>query len=372
MIICAIESSCDDTSIAFVKNGNKILSNITSSQIEKHADFFGVVPEIASREHLTTIDKVYSIALKEANISESAIDAIAVTSYPGLIGSLIIGVNFAKGLSFKINKPLISVNHLLGHIYSAFFDNDISFPLISLLISGGHTTIIKMNSLFDYQIIGKTLDDSCGEAFDKIAKFFELGYPGGPIIDKLAKYGNPKAYEFPLPLRNMKKYNLNFSFSGFKTAVMYHRKKYQNESFTNIDFNSEDSKFLQNMINHNKYLIKNKKLDEDENIFDIAASFQNQVAKILTLKVKESFNRNDIKNFIIAGGSSANTEIRSQLNNLAKQLNLNLYMPNLKLCMDNAAMIGGIAYHYALNNKFSKLDLAPYSRIKKLKRGSGI
>lgn len=410
MYILGIESSCDDTSISIVKDGKEILSNVVFSQIKKHEKYFGVVPEIASREHLKIIDFVFNEAIKLSNIPLTKIDAIAVTNYPGLIGSLIVGVNFAKGLSISLGKPLIAVNHLIAHIYSSFLSNDIEFPIIALLISGGHTAIIRMNDFFDYEIIGKTIDDATGEAFDKVSKYFELGYPGGPIIDKLSKYGNKDAYSFPVPLNNLKKYGLNFSFSGIKTAVMYHREKYKNTKIINtnqneniiekkqnenivgnkqkgnivkkeqnknidkkkIDLSKDKDEFYYNMILKQKYLKSVKKLGENENLFDIAASFQNTIAKTLYLKVNAALKQNpDIKNIVVAGGASANSKVRELLSDFQSS-GFKVHFPPLNLCMDNGAMVAGIAYHYYNKKIFADLTLNPFSRIKTLKRGTFI
>lgn len=386
MNILGIESSCDDTSISIVKDGKEILSNVTFSQIKKHEKYFGVVPEIASREHLKIIDFVFNEAIKSSGLKPSELDAIAVTSYPGLIGSLIIGVNFAKGLSICLNKPLISVNHLLAHVYSAFINNNIKFPILALIISGGHTAIIKMENFFNFEIIGKTIDDATGEAFDKISKYFELGYPGGPIIEKLSKIGNENAYSFPIPLNNLKKYGLNFSFSGIKTAVMYHRKKFRNR-YINTDkykiflnpknevesiLNQKDYNFYKNIIKKQEYLKNIKKLDENENLFDIAASFQKAIADSLYIKLKFALQINHfIKTIIIAGGVSANNKIRNTILNLSK-IGYDVFFPPLELCMDNGAMVAGIAYHYYQQKIYSDLNLNPYSRISSLKRGSMI
>jgi len=376
MIILGIETSCDDTSIALVKDGKEILSNITHAQLEDHREFQGVVPEIASREHLVNIHKVYTKALAKAEITPEKIDAIAVTAFPGLIGSLVIGVNFAKGLATALKKPLIAVNHLLGHIYSGNFFTRLDFPLISLLISGGHTALIKMNNYFDFEIIGKTIDDSCGEAFDKIAKHFGLGYPGGPVIDKLASFGNPGTYDFPLPLSNLSKYGLNFSFSGIKTAVMYFRSKYLvNNPVNQVKkeiTGKNNSLTIDEIATLNKKLSESGKLQSNEKIENICASFQNTVSLSLKQKVEESLKLNPaIKTLLIAGGASANSSVRFQLSRL-KAKGLEVIFPPLDLCMDNGAMIAGIAYRYYKNNKISENDLNASARFSPLKRGSGI
>lgn len=388
MIICGIETSCDDTSIGFVKNGKEILSNVIFSQNYAHNHFSGVVPEIASREHLKNIDKVYIEALNKANINEKDIDIIGVTSYPGLIGSLVIGVNFAKGLSFKLKKPLIPVNHLIAHIYSAFLFQEFNFPVLALLISGGHTAILKMKNFIDFEILGKTFDDSVGEAFDKIAKHFELGYPGGPIIDKISTFGNPETYNFPLTL-NEDKYNLNFSFSGLKTAVIYFRNKYINKdsNFSNVNnlllnddkLNNSIKESLLKYINHQNYLRKKGILNDNENLFDIISSFQNTVIKILINKLDLALNiYNDINTIIVAGGVSANSYLRNKLQEFCKSKNKKLIIPPLSLCTDNGAMVAGITYEYykiLKDNNFLffndlKINFNACAKIEELKRGS--
>lgn len=330
MNILGIESSCDDTSVSLVEDGYKIRSLVSQSQYSAHEKFSGVVPEIASREHLKAILPTCKAAIQQAKISLNNIDAIAVTTQPGLIGSLVVGVNFAKGLAYKLKKPIIPVNHLIAHIYAAFFENKIDFPLLALLISGGHTAIVMMQSFFEYTIIGKTLDDSCGEAFDKIAKYFNLGYPGGPIIDKLAQKGNSNAYNFPTTLVDIKKYGANFSFSGLKTAVIHFRKKYKN-----ID-----------SIGKETY---------EESVEDIAASFQKTMVDTLLLKTRYAIDQTGIKKLVIAGGSSANTEIRKRFN-LLKKNGIEVYFPPSNLCTDNGAMVAGLAYHIFIHEYLKDKD----------------
>ncbi|MCX8058056.1 MAG: tRNA (adenosine(37)-N6)-threonylcarbamoyltransferase complex transferase subunit TsaD [Spirochaetes bacterium] len=389
MIICGIETSCDDTSISFVKDGKIILSNITFSQYQSHNLFSGVVPEIASREHLNNIDKTYKIALNEAKIEEKDIDLISVSAFPGLIGSLVVGVNFAKGLAFRLKKPLIGVNHLLAHIYAVNFSKKIDFPILALLISGGHTAILKMDNFLEFEIIGKTYDDSVGEAFDKIAKHFELGYPGGPIIDKLSIYGNPTSYVFPITSHE-EKHKLNFSFSGLKTAVIYFREKYISANINNnLNFEfknySKDNKpnldlnkpkellktFNKDYFVHQEYLKKKNILKINENLFDILSSFQYTIAKIISFKLNQALSlySSKYKSIVVAGGASANSQIRKELYNLSKLNNINIIFPELSLCTDNGAMIAGLALEYYKNNILSDLYLSPNARFQPLKRG---
>lgn len=344
MNILGIETSCDDTSISIVQDGKKIISLNSLSQYDAHKAYQGVVPEIASREHLKVIYSLTEKTLQESKINILDITAIAITSYPGLIGSLVVGLNFAKALAYRFEKPVIPINHLVAHIYSNFFENDIEFPFIALLISGGHTALFLFNSFEDYQILGKTIDDSCGEAFDKVAKHFNLGYPGGPIIDKIAQKGNPLSYDFPIALSDIKRYGLNFSFSGLKTAVIHFRKKYK------------------------------KIKDEEEKIYDILASFQKAVAKTLILKTIKAIEKTGIKRIVISGGSAANSEIRNSFKLLENE-GIKIYFPPLNLCSDNGAMVAGLGYHllnkYSLDkNKFLTIDAK--SRMSEMKRNSMI
>jgi N6-L-threonylcarbamoyladenine synthase len=342
MNILGIETSCDDTSISIVSDGKRIISLFSLSQNDAHKAYQGVVPEIASREHLKVIYSLTEKTLSNSKIPISEISAVAVTTFPGLIGSLVVGLNFAKGLAYRFNKPIIPINHLIAHFYSNFFENDIKFPFIGLLISGGHTALFKFNSFEDYTILGKTIDDSCGEAFDKVAKYFDLGYPGGPIIDKIAQDGNPISYNFPIALADIKKYGLNFSFSGLKTAVIHFRKKYK--------------------INQN----------EEEKLEDILASFQSAVAKTLILKTIKAIEKNGIKRLVISGGAAANSEIRKSFKILEKQ-GIEVYFPPLNLCSDNGAMVAGLAFHLvekSLLNKSEFLSLDAKSRMVEMKRNS--
>lgn len=319
MIILGIESSCDDTSIAILEN-DKVLANSISSQ-HFHSKYGGIVPELASRAHLEIIYDLLTDALDKAKITMEQIDAIAVTSNPGLVGSLIVGANFAKGLSIKYNIPIFPINHIEGHIYSGNLQSeDLNFPLISLVVSGGHTAIFKVDSFNSYDLIGSTIDDAAGEAFDKIAKLMGKTYPGGPIIDKLAKLGNPKRYDFP---RSMKiKDNFNFSFSGLKTSVRY---------FIEKNFPNGLS---------------------EEDLPDIAASAQQAIVDILVYKTIKAANKYNIKNIVIGGGVSANSLLRSEFNKYARK-GFNIVIPDMEYCLDNAAMIANIAkfkIEYIKNN----------------------
>ncbi len=315
MKILGIESSCDDTSIAILDD-EKVLVNLISSQ-HFHSKYGGIVPELASRAHLEVIYPLLIDALNQSSLTIEEIDAIAVTTNPGLVGSLIVGSNFAKGLSIKYNIPIVPVNHIEGHIYSGNLQDDIlQFPLISLVVSGGHTAIFKVNSFSDYELVGSTIDDAAGEAFDKIAKLMGKTYPGGPIIDKLAKIGNPKKYDFP---RSMKmKDNFNFSFSGLKTSVRY---------FIEKNFPNGLS---------------------EEDLPDIAASAQQAIIDILVYKTINAVKKNNIKNIVIGGGVSANTLLRAEFKKYENQ-GYKIVIPDMEYCLDNAAMIANIARNKLIN-----------------------
>lgn len=320
--ILAIESSCDETSIAIVKNGVEVITNIVSSQINVHELFGGVVPEIASRMHIENITIVLDQALKISGMSMDDIDAIAVTYGPGLIGSLLVGLQAAKTLSFIYNKPLVPVHHIAGHIYANNIGKTMNFPLISLVVSGGHTELVLMKENYSFEYIGGTLDDAVGECYDKVARVIGLAYPGGPKLDALAHTGID-SYNLPLPLDDD---SYNFSFSGLKSSVI------------NLKHNEEQRG---NKIN-------------DANI---AASFQNRVIKILTKKTMKALKKYNVDNLIIAGGVSANKGLRDEFKKLCDENNINLSIPDLKYCTDNAAMIGAAGYYAYKLSRIANLDL---------------
>ncbi|HEY9185989.1 MAG TPA: tRNA (adenosine(37)-N6)-threonylcarbamoyltransferase complex transferase subunit TsaD [Salegentibacter sp.] len=324
--ILGIESSCDDTAAAILHNG-KILSNVVATQ-EVHKQYGGVVPELASRAHQQNIVPVIHQAITQANIVKKDINAIAFTRGPGLMGSLLVGTSFAKSLSMGLGIPLIEVNHMQAHILAHFIEEDAfekpEFPFIALTISGGHTQIVKVSDYFQMEVIGETTDDAVGEAFDKSAKILGLPYPGGPLIDKYAQTGNPKAFKFPKP----KVADLNFSFSGFKTAVLY---------------------FIQRETKNNPDFIK-------ENLEDICASIQYSIIGILMDKLKKAVKQTGIKRIAIAGGVSANSGIRNALMEAEKQHGWKCHIPKFEYTTDNAAMIA-IAGHY----KYLEKDFADFS-----------
>lgn len=319
MKILAIESSCDETAAAVVENGKKILSSVISSQIEEHKLYGGVVPEIASRRHSENILGVVDEALKKADMELSDVDAVAVTYAPGLIGALLVGVSFAKGLSMAAKKPLIPVHHIAGHIAANYLAHEeLKPPYLCLVASGGHSHIVEVLDYTEFKVIGRTRDDAAGECFDKVARILGFPYPGGIHVDNAAKLGNPDAYKLPRPSVNGSPYD--FSFSGLKTAVI-------------------------NLV-HN---FEQKKLPFDKN--DIAASFQKTIAEILVEKTLNAAKEKGYTNVAIAGGVSANSGVRTLLQSECDRNNIRLFMPPLSLCGDNAAMIGCQAYYDFLSGK---------------------
>lgn len=325
IIILGIESSCDETSVAIVKNGREVLSNVINTQISIHELYGGVVPEIASRNHVENISPVMKEALKEANIKIDDVDGIACTYGPGLVGALLVGVSYAKALSYAANKPLIGVNHIQGHIAANYITyKDLKPPFLTLLISGGNTQLVLVKDYTEFEILGKTRDDAVGEAFDKIARVIGLGYPGGPKMDKLAQDGTPN---IDLPKVHIE--GLDFSFSGLKTAII------------NL---------------HHK--------TPDINKADLAASFEKDVAEILLDNTKKAVKETNINKIALAGGVSANSYIRKAFKELEEKENIKVYYPELKLCTDNAAMIASAGYYNFLKGNFSDLKLNAVPNLK--------
>jgi len=325
MLILGIDTSCDDTSAAVVKD-RKILSNIVSSQIKIHTKYGGIVPEIASRKHIEWIMDVTENALIKADVTLKDIDLVSVCHGPGLIGSLLVGLCFAKSLSYASKKPLIGINHLEGHIHAIFLEKDYpEFPFLTLIVSGGHTSLYRVNDLNSYKELGRTRDDAAGEAYDKVSKMLGLGYPGGPVIDALAKEGNPDKYNLPRPYLNG---SLDFSFSGLKTAV----------------------KVLLMKLD-----IKGKNVAEDVKK-DIAASFQASVVDVLIEKIKWAVSSERLNRVVITGGVAANSELRRRAQML-KEEGIEVYLPSKQLCTDNAAMIAVSGYHRFLRGESSDLFL---------------
>ncbi|MFA7056529.1 MAG: tRNA (adenosine(37)-N6)-threonylcarbamoyltransferase complex transferase subunit TsaD [Candidatus Cloacimonadales bacterium] len=326
--ILAFETSCDDTSVAVVDTEYKVYVNLISSQLE-HNKYGGVVPEIASRLHMKSIMKLTDLALAEAKISLSEISAIAVSVNPGLIGSLLVGLSFAKSLAYSLKKPLITVNHMLGHIAANLLEfPDLQAPYLALVVSGGHTELVHFFTDTEFKVIGQTRDDAAGEAFDKSAKIMGLGYPGGPLIDKLAQQGDPGFVDFPLGLN--RKDNFDFSFSGLKTSVSNYVKSQTPE-----------------------FIIENKA--------NISASLQRAIVDVLTKKTISYAKKEKIDKIIIAGGVSANKGLRMKMQTEAKKIKAEVYVPQLQYCMDNAAMIGAAAVKKFKANEFSELNVNAFS-----------
>lgn len=330
--ILAIESSCDETSAAVVLNGREILSNVIASQISTHEQYGGVVPEVASRMHIEAISGVVEEALLKANITLEKIDAIGVTYGPGLVGALLVGLQFAKGLAFASKKLLVGVNHIEGHICANYIQHkDLKPPFISLVVSGGHTFIVHVKDYGIYEVIGQTRDDAAGEAYDKVARALGLGYPGGPKIDKLAKEGNPKAITFPKA--NFHEETLDFSFSGVKSAVLNYLNKC---NMQNIEINKAD----------------------------VAASFQQAVVDVLKDNVLLTCKKKNIDTIAIAGGVASNSTLRETLINEAGKKGIKVLFPTHILCTDNAAMIGSAAYFNFINGKVNDLNLNAKPNLK--------
>ncbi len=311
MKVLGIESSCDDCSIAVVEDGRKILSSVVATQIEIHRPFMGVVPEIASRTHTEWIEDTYFEALRQAGLKGSDLDGIAVTSRPGLVGSLLVGLSFAKGLVLSLGVPYTTVNHVMAHLYAPQLEREVEYPFLGLLVSGGHTMICVVDGPEEIRVMGTTIDDACGEAFDKVAKFYNFGFPGGVVIDQLAQKGNPLAFKFPGPNLHKGDHRYDVSYSGLKNAVI-------NQSDQFWDGISEKS---------------------PENI---AASFQRRAIDILVKRVLRAVEDTGLKTVVAGGGVAANSYLRSRF---AAEKDLEVIFPPLALCTDNGAMIAGLGYH---------------------------
>ena len=351
--ILGIETSCDETSCAVVADGRKVLTNVVASQIDLHARFGGVVPEIASRAHIEAINTVIAKALRDADISSDQISAVAVTNEPGLIGSLLIGLMAAKTIALVWDIPLIAVNHIYAHAYAGALDADeIEYPAVALICSGGHTAIYDCQSATEMELLGSTIDDASGEAFDKVASILHLGYPGGPAIDRAAEVGNPVAVKFPRSLLGGK--SLDFSFSGIKTAVLYHvngvpgaiRSARRADKTTPVEKKGIES-------------------FSEQEIFDIAASFQAAVVDVLRIKLNRAAKLIGPRTLILGGGVSANSALRAAVTDLAAKLACNLRLAELSFCVDNAAMIAGLGYHYFCTGKFADLDLQASATVRR-------
>ena len=331
-LILSIESSCDETAAAVVKNGRIVLSNIIASQIDTHKKYGGVVPEVASRMHIEVIDKVVKDALSEANVELSDIDAIGVTYGPGLVGALLVGVQYAKGLAFSSKKPLVGVNHIEGHISANYIEyKELVPPFLSLVVSGGHTFIVNVKDYGEYEVIAQTRDDAVGEAYDKVARAIGLGYPGGPKIDKLAKEGNENAIQFPRA--NFHEETFDFSFSGLKSAVL-------------------------------NYLNKCKMQGVEVNTADVAASFQKAVVDVLRDNLFAICDKMNVEKIAVAGGVASNSALRSALINEGRNKGIEVLFPSPVLCTDNAAMMGSAAYFQFERGNIATLELNAKPNLK--------
>jgi len=327
MNVLGIESSCDETAAAVWSDG-KILSNVIASQ-SIHEQFGGVVPELASRAHHKTIWKTVRQALDEAGVTMDQIDSIAVAQGPGLMGSLLVGLSFAKGLALTYKKPLIGVNHIDAHLYANFIEHEEVYPFVGLIVSGGHTRLVYVDKAFNHELLGDTRDDAAGEAFDKIGKLLGLPYPAGPVVDELSKKGDPHFHDFP---RSMINKGLDFSFSGLKTSVLYYTQE-------------KGDNFVQNHLN------------------DICASVSAAITDVLVAKLKRAVKKNGAKHVMLAGGVSANSMLRKKMSDFAGSQNLNLMIPALQYCTDNAAMIAMTGALKARDGKFDDYRLKPYARV---------
>ena len=322
VLILAIESSCDETSMSIVKNGKDVLSIVINTQISTHEKYGGVVPEIASRMHTENITMVLDETLKKANVSMDDISAIAVTYGPGLMGSLLVGVEAAKTIAYVYKKPLIAVNHMAGHIYANNIENTMEFPILALVVSGGHTDLVYMEDDYKFEVLGSTLDDAIGETYDKVARVLDLKYPGGPNVEKLAAQGQP-TYKLPIPMNDN---SLNMSFSGLKSSII---NLVHNETQRGNTINKED----------------------------LAASFQTVAIDELTRKLSLALKKVNVNQVIIAGGVSANQYLRKEVAKLLENTNIKLLVPSMIYCTDNGAMIGAAAYPLYLKKQFTTFDL---------------
>lgn len=322
MLVLGIETSCDETAVAVLKDGKELLSDVVSDQIEIHRQYGGVVPELAGRSHIERIHGVVNQSLKQAGVTLGEIDLIAVTRGPGLAGALLVGLNAAKGMAYASQKPLIGVNHLEGHLLAIFLQEDVAFPFLALGVSGGHTDLYRVNGFGEYRLLGRTRDDAAGECFDKVAKMMSLGYPGGPVVEKLARSGNPQAFKFPRAF--LGRDSLDFSFSGLKTSV--------------------------------RNLLEKRNAGEGLSDADVAASFQEAVVDVLVKKIFLACERSDLKRVVVTGGVASNGALREAVKAAGDERGIQSYFPRPVHCTDNAAMIACAGYHRYVNGDRSTND----------------
>ena len=335
MIVLGIETSCDECSAAVLRDGREILSNVIATQIELHKPYQGVVPELASRLHTEWIEQVVSAAIMHAGIRKTDIDAVAVTNRPGLLGSLLVGVNFAKGFAEGLGIPYIGIDHIRAHLYASQIENPLEYPYLGVLVSGGHTVICRVNSYDDVEVLGTTIDDAIGEAFDKVAAYYEMGFPGGVVIDRLSQKGDSNAFLFPGPTLDREKHRYDMSYSGLKTAVINQKDQFRNG-------------------------------DAADTIENIAASFQRQAVGILMKRVKLALKDTGLTRVSAGGGVAANSLLRKELKDLEKG-GYTVTFPSLKLCTDNGAMIAGLAYRYLSDGLTDTDTLTASARVRAFK-----
>lgn len=334
MYVLGIESSCDECSAAVVEDGKRILSNVVATQIEFHRPYSGVVPEIASRKHTEWIVPVVERAFSEAGVAARDLGGIAVTNRPGLVGSLLVGLSFAKGYALALGLPYVAVDHVRAHLYAPYLEYEIEYPYVGLLVSGGHTVIAVVRELSDIQVLGTTIDDACGEAFDKVAKHYGFGFPGGIAVDRLATRGDPRAFRFPDPSLHKGEHRYDVSFSGLKTAVINQLDQFWDRAY-------------------------------DKSAENIAAAFQKAAIDILLKRLFRAVEDTGIRRIVAGGGVAANSYLRAALR--ARE-DLRVYFPSMELCTDNGAMIAGLGYHYLAEGEASPLSENAYSRVPSFKR----